>query len=188
MTPMDLEKWIVFIHKVRITPGQYAFLAIMHERNYKLIYMLKEISKNILSKDELHDLIERDYLYNWNDTGAYKLDQFELTDKCRDLFDKNCPWILAESFISAYPKWININGKQVPARSCDLDALEKEYYKRIVKRGMHEEVMQQLLWAVKNHKISMGIEKWFSSRQWEALAEMRANTSVIDLPADRELR
>ena len=53
---------------------------------------------------------------------------------------------------------------------------------------MHEEVMQQLLWAVKNHKISMGIEKWFSSRQWEALAEMRANTSVIDLPADRELR
>lgn len=188
MIPMDLEKWITFIHKVKLTPGQYAFLAIMHEKNYKLIYMLKEISKNVLTKDELHDLIDRDYLYNWNDTGAYKLDQFELTDKCRHMFDTNCAWVLAEQFIEAYPKWININGKQVPARSCDLDALEKEYYARIVKRGMHEKVMEQLNWAVKNRKISMGIEKWFSSRQWEALEEMRQATTVIDLPADRELR
>ncbi len=188
MIPMDLEKWVSFIHKVKLTPGQYAFLAIMYEKNYKLIYMLKDISRNVLTKDELHDLIDRDYLSNWNDSGAYKLDQFELTDRCRTMFEKKCEWALAEKFIDAYPKWININGKQVSARSCDLTALEKQYYARIVKRGMHEEVMEQLLWAVKNRKVAMGIEKWFNSRQWEALAEMRESTTVIDLPADRELK
>lgn len=185
---IDLERWIEFLHKVKLTPAQYAFLAIMYEKNYKLIYMIKDISNNVLSKDELQDLLDRDYLYNWNDTGAYKLDQFELTEKCTKMFDAKCTWACAEQFIEAYPKWLYINGKQVPARSCDLDTLEKEYYRKVVKRGLHPTVMEQLQWAVKNHKISMGIEKWFSSRQWESIAEMRDTTSIIDLPADRELK
>lgn len=62
------------------------------------------------------------------------------------------------------------------------------YYEKVVKKGLHETVMEQLLWAIKNHKISMGIEKWFSSRQWEALQEMRDTTKHVILPADRELR
>lgn len=185
---IDLERWVEFLHSAKITPAQYAFLAILYEKKYKLIYMIKDISTNVLPKDELHDLIDRDYLYNWNDAGAYKLDQFELTEKCRKMFEQKCSWVCAEEFIAAFPKWLYINGKQVPARNCDLDELTKEYYKKIVKRGMHVQVMEQLKWAVENRKISMGIEKWFTSRQWEALLEMRNTTNVIDLPADRELR
>jgi hypothetical protein len=185
---IDLERWIEFLHKAKLTPSQYAFLAILHEKKYKLIYMIKDISDNVLPKEELHDIIDRGYLYNWNDAGAYKLDQFELTEKCREMFAMKCSWACAEEFVAAFPKWLYIQGKQVPARNCDLDELEKLYYLKVVKRGMHPEVMEQLTWAVKNRKISMGIEKWFTSRQWEALAEMRSNSSVIDLPADRELR
>ena len=185
---IDLERWVKFLCKAKLTPNQYAFLAIMHEKKYKLIYMMKELNSNILTLDELTELIDRDLLNNWNDTNNYQLDQFELSDKAKTLFNAKCEWANAEEFIAAYPKWLFINGKQVPARSCDLDALERMYYEKVVKKGLHETVMEQLLWAIKNHKISMGIEKWFSSRQWEALQEMRDTTKHVILPADRELR
>jgi hypothetical protein len=185
---IDLTRWVDFLAKAKITPNQYAFMAIMYEKKFSLIYQLKESTDVILGMEELEDLIDRDFIHNWNQHGLYQLDQFELTEKAKTMFELKCEWACAEAFIKAYPKWLYINGKQVPAQSCDLDELERQYYKKVVKRGMHEEVMDQLAWAVKNHKISMGIEKWFQSRQWQALAEMRDTTSNVILPADRELR
>lgn len=185
---IDLERWVEFLHKTKLTPSQYAFLAIMHEKQFKLIYKLKESNDKVVTKQEVQDLVDQGYIYNWNDEGVYALDQFEMTPEGIELFEKNCEWVCAEAFIKAYPRWLFIQGKQVPARSCNLEQLEREYYQKVVKRGDHQRVMDQLLWAVKNHKISMGIEKWFLSRQWEAIEEMRDTTSNVILPADRELQ
>jgi len=87
---IDLERWVKFLCKAKLTPNQYAFLAIMHEKKYKLIYMMKELNSNILTLDELTDLIDRDLLNNWNDTNNYQLDQFELSDKAKTLFNAKC--------------------------------------------------------------------------------------------------
>ncbi len=185
---IDLERWVKFLQKTKMTPSQYAFLAIMYEKKFKLIYSLIDVNGKVLTKEEVHDLIDRNYIYNWNESGVFALDQFELTEQGTEMFEKNCDWASAEEFISAYPKWLFIHGKQVAARSCDLDELERQYYQKVVKRGQHRRVMDQLHWAIKNHKISMGIEKWFASRQWEALEEMRDTTGNVILPADRELQ
>jgi len=185
---IDLERWVEFLHKTKLTPGQYTLLSIMYEKKFKLIYQLKASNDRVLTKEEVHDLVDLGYIYNWNESGMYALDQFEMTEKGIEIFEKNCEWVCAETFITTYPKWLFINGKQVSARSCDLDQLERLYFKKVVKTGQHQRVMEQLLWAIKNHKISMGIEKWFLSRQWEAIEEMRDTTSNVILPADRELQ
>lgn len=183
---IDLTRFVTFLRDAKITPGQYTFLATMYEKKYNLIYMLKEIRKNIVTKEELEDLIDRKFIYNWNPEGSYALDQYEATQKFIDLYEGKAEWVCAEQFIDAFPRFININGKQVPARNCDLDVLEKSYYRKIVKRGLHEEVMKQLLWAVDNHKVSMGIEKWFVSRQWEAIEEMRNFENNVSLPSEQQ--
>jgi len=183
---IDLDRFVKFLRDAKITPTQYTFLATMYEKKYQLIYMLKEISKNVLPKDELEDLIDRGFIYNWNPEGSYALDHFEATQKFIDLYEGKAEWVCAEQFIDAFPRFIHINGKQVPARNCDLDVLEKTYYRKIVKRGLHDEVMTQLKWAIDNRKISMGIEKWFVSRQWEAIKEMRNFESNVSLPSEQQ--
>lgn len=183
---IDLERFVNFLNDAKLTPSQYTFLASMYEKKYSLIYMLKNISNNIVTKEELENLIDRKLIKNWNNEGHYQLDHFEVTDKFINLYEGKASWICAEQFINAFPKWINIQGKQVGARNCDLDQLEKVYFNKIVKRGKHEEVMEQLLWAVKNHKISMGIEKWFVSRQWESIKELREFENNVSLPSEQQ--
>ena len=53
---IDLDRFVKFLRDAKITPSQYTFLATMYEKKYNLIYMLKEISRNIVTKEELERL------------------------------------------------------------------------------------------------------------------------------------
>ncbi len=92
-----------------------------------------------------------------------------------------------EEFVDAYPKFLWIEGKRVPALNADMDELETRYIEKVVKRKLHERVMKALTWAASNHEIHMGIQKWFASRQWVAVEEIMNDTTGQKLPGARLL-
>ena len=92
-----------------------------------------------------------------------------------------------DEFLAAYPRFLYINGKRVAALNADMDELEEEYVKKVVKKGKHEDVMTALNWARENHEIHMGIKLWFSSRQWLSIAEIMNDARGSRLPSNNLL-
>ena len=103
---------------------------------------------------------------------------FNTDDESSEKFDE---------FLAGYPRFLYINGKRVAALNADMDELEEEYVKKVVKKGKHEDVMTALNWARENHEIHMGIKLWFSSRQWLSIADIMNDTSGSRLPSNNLL-
>ena len=119
---------------------------------------------------------------------SYDLSKMRTTEKFDAFFDSDDESSEKfDEFLAAYPRFIYISGKRVAALNADMDELEEEYVKKVVKKGKHEDVMTALNWARENHEIHMGIKLWFSSRQWLSIAEIMNDNSGSRLPSNNLL-
>ena len=88
-----------------------------------------------------------------------------------------------EEFWRAYPAWININGKEVSARSIGIEVVTKIYPAAIKNDIVLHKTIINLLDNYRKHNryAEMGIEKFVHSRHWELLAEKYGNNDKDDI-------
>lgn len=174
--------------KAGLTPTQIVFLdALMRG---KLDEVVELMSCGLMEKDNVAAslLVSEAFVELIIPSKGTTLLNLKVTDKTRDLFGAQLSSDeMFDEFVDAYPKFLWINGKRVPALNADMVELQKEYNKIVIKKGKHEAVMKALNWAAKNHEVHMGIKLWLGSRQWKSIEDIMNDESGKKLPGARLL-
>jgi hypothetical protein len=134
---------------------------------------------------DIDNLVERGLIYDYNDqTGdgqkeSYP-DRMEVSQTFAELLAAPSH-VLGQDLWDNYPNFIYVDEKKVRAKTCDKDELIEKYNSIINgSKKQHKKVMQALDYDRKRNGITMGIEKYVKSRQWEAtLEEMESAKSVV---------
>ena len=177
--------YITAMLELGINSAMYMLAECIRQQNYDSAKDV--ISINSMTKADLDVLFDKKVLTSIAPSG-YDLSKMRTTQKFDAFFDSDDESSEKfDEFLAAYPRFLYINGKRVAALNADMDELEEEYVKKVVKKGKHEDVMTALNWARENHEIHMGIKLWFSSRQWLSIAEIMNDTSGSRLPSNNLL-
>lgn len=199
----DINEYFNFLCKHNITPEQFALMyALLLDKKDKYgRYYIEPDSKNRpkhtsaniykfadqvrpWNPTEIDDLVKRGLIYDYNDKTGEKdesyPDYMEVSQTFADLLVQP-PHVLGEDLWQQYPNFIHVEGKKVRAKTCDKDELIEKYNSIINgSRKQHKKVMDALNYDKKRNGISMGIEKYVKSRQWETtLEEMESNKQVV---------
>lgn len=191
----SIDDYMEFLYEYGIDFEQFAFLMLLITDNInntddngtyrKRAHIYKFSSKvRQWNVDKIRDLEEKGLIIDHNTkhgSGASQLypDMFEIEENFKEQLIASKENI-TEEFWKAYPKYLIIDGKQVRAKSlsCDKEDLMNRYY-RIIQgsRKVHENIMKALEHDKRRGNITVGIEKYINSRQWEdTWEEMEKNT------------
>ena len=181
-----LDKYVDVLLKLDISPIQVLFCEIIYERRHDLLYKIAQEGQ-IFPKSYLDDLVVKGLIVdtNPNDHSKYA-DFYEVTDKFIEAF-YTVSTTDGEEFWAAYPAFITIDGKKIPAKAVNKEELVKWYHKHVGSMQDHKKVMAALKFAKERKLISMRIDKWLQAESFVDLWEMMKDTPVEDLPHDRIL-
>ena len=173
-----MKSLVVLLNRLNVTADQFLFLVLVHDHLYANLYAYTENNKGF-AKELIQDLVDKGYLEATSRVKAeLYVDSYETTNKYQMAIysaDKN---VASEEFWEAFPSFITIDTKKIPAKSLDKEKFLKAYYDKIGKYpDFHDKVMEALAFAVEHSMICMGLEKWFLSEQWdEVLKEKKGKT------------
>ncbi len=182
---IDLERYISFLEKNKLTSGQFLMLLLLYKKQYKLIdrykIMFPTEDNSMLGKSMRDDLINRGFLdkVNPNDNSATNYTVSKKFSKifCDEYEAGNQIWDL-------YPRIILSEGKDYPLKLWDKNEMRKIYYQRI--RGNYEEhleVLKDLEFAIENRLIKGKLENFIKSEAWTDIRKERIITNS-ELPKD----
>lgn len=181
-----LDKYVDVLLKLDISPVQVLFCQIIYERRHDLLYRISQEGQ-IFPTKYLDDLEEKGLIIDTNPTAESKYaDFYEVTDKFINAF-YSASTNDGEEFWAAYPPYIAIDGKKVPAKAVNKEELVRWYHKHVGSMHDHKKVMAALQFAKDRKLISMRIDKWLQAESFVDLWEMMKETSTEDLPHDRIL-
>lgn len=181
-----LDKYVDVLLSLDISPIQVLFCQIIYERRHDLLYRIAQEGQ-IFPKKYLDDLVEKGLVIDTNPTDNSKYaDFYEVTDKFVQAF-YTVSTTDGEEFWAAYPAFITIDGKKIPAKAVNKEELVKWYHKHVGSMHDHKKVMEALKFAKERKLISMRIDKWLQAESFVDLWEMMKDVPVEDLPHDRIL-
>lgn len=182
------RKFLDALCRLQITPTQFYLMYLLHTRKYADISTYHEKVGEFPVR-EVDDLIDRGLVIDMNKPGEpIYADLLSLTDAAQTLMfvaTQEC----GEDLWTSYPSFIIVNGSNVPAKTCDKDEIMDLYGDVIAYNPvLHRRVMEVIDYAKRNGLITMGIEKWVKSRQWETVEElMSAEGGDEERYGEREL-
>ena len=152
--------------------------------------MYKFVQEGVgFTPDEIDDLVQKRLVINLNPENDYYLDSFVVADKFAGAIYVSEETIPGTEFWNRYPRTLYIEGKRFPARNADKDRFIEDYAKETKLRvDKHRRIMDALEYAVQNRLITMGIRKWFDSKQWESMEEemkTRKEAGTNELPGEK---
>lgn len=163
---IDTKDLVFLLNKLNVSVSQFLFLLMIQERLYASLYSYEEKNAGF-SREEINDLIEKGYITNVKSDKDNYIDSYETTDKFRTEFFTRDESAAAEEFWEMFPPYLSIDGRKIPTKTVDKEKFLAGYSKKIGKYSMlHNKVMEALDHALNNGMISMGIEKWYLSEQW----------------------
>lgn len=174
---IDTDKYLEILGKTGLTADEFLLCYLIHLNRMDLIYRYVDEVRPF-RKEEVERLIEKGYIFDNNpyrDTRPARYpEHYIATSTFSEIVFINTGEAFDELW-EAYPVWLTFDdGKKVPGRSGDSLELEKVYAQLIRNNVLkHREVMEMLEYAKKNKLITMGIEKWIKSRQWESIKKIR---------------
>lgn len=185
---IDIERYTEFLIKHKMSPAQFLFLWYLLQRKFSLLYRYcTEIRP--FSKGEINDMIEKGFIEKPKEaTEGLFADDFQITQKFRDLIFSQDPDLMFEEFWNAYPNFLFIDSKRVPTKGTNMEDLEERYVKLIKQNlPLHHCIMNTIEWARTRGYLNTGILKFFESRGWEAIySEMKSSVEQGELPAQNE--
>jgi hypothetical protein len=164
---IELEGYLEYLVKHKITPNQFLFLYLRAHRDVATAdYYIQNVKA--WKREEIQDLVKRGYIDDVNSPGEEYVHAYFATNK----FTQEM-WIsldeAGDELWETYPPFFFIDGKRCAARTCDKELHAKIYLKRIKNnRAKHEKIIELLKKLKKENRIQMGIEKFIVSEQWEA--------------------
>lgn len=164
---IEIEGYIEYLVKHKMTPNQFLFLYLRHTLDTDILEKYIE-GVRAWKREEIYELVNRGYLDNVNSEGEDNSEAFFVTPKfVQEMFVELEE--AGEQLWEAYPPFFFIDGRRCAARTCDKEWLEKTYGKRIKQnRGKHEKILRLVKKLKAENKISMGIEKFVTSEQWDS--------------------
>lgn len=179
---VDVEKYIKFIVKNKLTQAQFLFMYLIYRKKWKAYTMYKEAfpadeSGHFLGKFLLDDLIKREFIEVVGETG--KTGDYKLTEKFTDLYFNDI-FIATEELKSNYPAFTIIGGNQIPLTAVDIYQIAGIYGERIDHSvEEHKEVIKDLIYARDKGAIRMSLEKFVRGEIWKGIRPSRlANSNV----------
>ena len=181
------SRFLDLLCRLEITPTQFYLMYLLHTKNFAgIAQYTNEVAP--FPNGEVEDLVGRGMLIDMNkDNGPIYADLLSLTDSAQTLLFKNIEQCGNEMW-DAYPSFIMVNGAQVPAKTCDKDDIMDLYGDIIAYNPIyHRRVLELIAYAKNNGLISMGIEKWVKSRQWEAIESLISGDQEGERHGEKEL-
>lgn len=174
----SVQDYLKLLSKYKITPNQYLFLVLVGTNDYASLYQYSTQVKKF-SKSEIEDLQKRNFIvYEGNIEETIRVDMFTLSPKYEKIFRFSQD--LGEEFWEKYPTFFFIDGRKIPAKSCNKEALLDKYNSYVKGNPeKHEKIIKALDYAIKSDLVNMGIEKWFTSEFWKDLEkEMQKSNGI----------
>lgn len=183
---IDISCYLSILAKLKITPSQFLFCYLTHQRMFAEIHTYTKTSAGF-SSEEIDDLVNRELVIDFNTDSRRFADAYIVDDKFIELVfnvDKISAGML---FWNSYPAVLSIEGKSFSGRNEDQDSFLVRYYDLIGHSPVkHSEVMRALDYAKKRNLINQGLKSWFASRQWETILQlMTTHAAPTDLPSQR---
>jgi len=156
-----------FLVKKKVTPTQLYIISCIQEKDFRSLGSYIEKLGN--PKAEIIDLINKGIIIDLNKDGESYVDSMMISDSfSRGYIIES--GIAGEQIWNLYPWWFIVNGDKFPAKTTDKDALIELYGRRINNSySEHKKVLKILEHLVNTESIVMGIQKWVSSEQWNAV-------------------
>jgi len=173
-----LDQYISFIIANKLTQDQYLLLHLLKDERMDLIQKYKEAfpteEGTMISKLAIKNLVEKGFLIKTK-TG------WKLADKLLNIFVT--PEKAVDEIYDIYPPFIESErGVSIPLNSMDKSIFKAIYIPKIMGNvEEHKEVIKDIQYAVENHLIKIGINKFLTSEQWKVFRKLRLqeNTPTI---------
>ena len=164
------EQLVTTLCKLQITPSQHFVLYMIHTRTWALMDKFNNETGGI-PHAEYKDLIDKGIIIDYNKPGEAFMDNCTIKDDIATVLFVEIDQAGQELW-EKYPNYLYIDGVQMPTKSTDKDAVLSKYMDNIACNPIrHARVLELLQYAVTNGMITMGIEKWVRSAQWEVLEQ-----------------
>jgi hypothetical protein len=183
---VDVKKHVDFLIEAKMSPEEFLFCYLLYSENKnpypgRPIYLTsadamsslyKYVSIRPWSKVMIDSLVQRGWIIEQPKYKGekYRPEYYETSGKFIDkVFG---PSNRFEEFWDTYPSFVDnfqrMGGPKVRLKTITIDEATKLYHKMVPNRATHVRMMDALRWAVANKRVSMGLEKWLGSKQWEA--------------------
>lgn len=182
---IDTKDLVFLLNELDITFNQYLLLVMIKEDLYASLYSYEELNQGF-THEEIQDLVSKGYLEKTNKSSNY-IDAYNVTEKFSESLYNADPSAAGEEFWEAFPPYIVIDGKRIPAKTLDRDKFINDYGKKVGRfKKVHLEVMDALRYAASHNMITMGMEKWFLSYQWiEVMRAKQEDEKREQFPSER---
>ena len=141
-------------------------------------------------KDRLRDLFnslkEKGIIHKNYNPDTYNPNQIEFNKNFIKSWTKNS-LEMGEELFSAYPSFININGKYIPLKDVSkrFSSLDEFFFFYSSQIGhnpeKHKEIMDILEWSNSNGYLNCGILSFVISRQWDSYQQLRDNPELAPI-------
>lgn len=181
---IEVDRYISFLEKNKLTQEQFLLLLLVHKKEYKLIERYKKMfpveGGSMIGKFPFEDLINRGFVeIVGKDKNA---NSFIVTKKFTKIFTDE--FEAGNQIWDLYPRTIISSGTSFPLKLWDKNEMRKEYYKRIKGNyDEHLEVIKDLEYAIDNNLIKGKLENFIKSEAWTDIRKERIIADV-ELPKD----
>jgi hypothetical protein len=140
----------------------------IHTKNWTLMNKFNNETGGV-PHAEYKDLVKKGMLIDYNKDGESFMDNCTIEDSVATTLFVEIDQAGQEMW-EAYPNYLFVKGVQMPSKSTDKVAVLEKYMDNIACNPVrHARVMELLAYAKTNGLITMGIDKWVRSAQWEVL-------------------
>lgn len=190
---INLEEYVRFICKHRITQRQYLFLILVYYKRFDLVAEYKKVfpiiekknydQQRMLDEDEKNQLIEMGFLSIKKDSK--ELNPYIIGEKFAELFIDSL--VAIEELYYVYPKFSHKGN--FPLLTMSIEDAEIKYINRIGgSRTEHKEILKDIEYGVINNLLDIGVQKFIDSEYWNSLRTLRLQElSVIGNKRSREI-
>lgn len=191
----DIDKLIEFLAEHNMNLRQFILCWILyddkrrHGKNLPVegssianIYRYKELI-GPWPDEEIHDLVQRGYLFDRGSGKNYYPDQVEVSDKFVEAVFATIEDF--EKFVSAYPSFVeNFNDPRkgdIPLKAVDMEKVERIFNQNVNSKMEFRRLMKALEWGKKNDEIKMNILNYVSGEIWKQhLKKMKEDAPEIE--------
>jgi len=164
----DINKFVQFLADYKLTADEFLFMWLCHTKDWANIYKYVEFVGGF-QPSMIRKLEDRGLVINVNKRGEYFADSFIVAeDFAGKAFSEDFEQC-AQEFWDAYPSWLWIDGKKMPAKNWDMMAFEKFYVSKVKNTpGLHTRIMRALRYQTESSagEINVGIEKCLKTDQY----------------------
>lgn len=177
---VDVERYVPFLKKHKLTQNQFLFLLLVHQKKWKLIEEYKAMfptdDGSMIGKAMREDLYNRGF-FEKDDPKSEKADNYKISKKFSRIFaDK---FEVGNELWDLYPRALLSEGKDYPLKLMDKNEFRNIYYERINgSYDEHLEVIKDLEYAIEHRMLKGKIENFVKSEAWADIRKERL--SIID--------